>query len=117
VWHYPIKLNLDEMKRAAEYMVGKKDFTAFMASGSKVKTTVRNLKRVDVEKQGDLITITATADGFLYNMVRIIVGTLVYVGNGKLRAEEVKTIIDEKDRRLGGITAPPEGLRLEEVVY
>lgn len=116
-WHYPIKLDVEKMKQAAEYMVGERDFTAFMASGSSAKTTVRNLKRVEVEKTGDLITITATANGFLYNMVRIIVGTLVYVGNGKLTAEEVKTILIEKDRRLGGVTAPPEGLRLEEVVY
>ncbi|MBQ8003335.1 MAG: tRNA pseudouridine(38-40) synthase TruA [Clostridia bacterium] len=117
VWHYPITLDVDKMKTAAAYMVGEKDFTAFMASGSSAKTTVRNLKRVEVEKNGDVITVTATANGFLYNMVRIIVGTLVYVGNGKLTAEEVKTILEEKDRRLGGVTAPPEGLRLEEVVY
>lgn len=117
VWHYPIHLDVEKMKEAAGYMVGEKDFTAFMASGSSAKTTVRNLKRVSVEKEGDLITVTATANGFLYNMVRIIVGTLVYVGNGKLSAEEVKRILEEKDRRLGGVTAPPEGLRLEEVVY
>lgn len=117
VWHYPIKLDVEKMKTAAGYMVGERDFTAFMASGSNAKTTVRNLKRVEVEKEGDLITITATANGFLYNMVRIIAGTLVYVGNGKLSAEEVKKILEEKDRRLGGVTAPPEGLRLEEVVY
>lgn len=116
-WHYPIKLDVDKMKEAATYMVGERDFTAFMASGSSAKTTVRNLKRAEVEKDGDLITITVTANGFLYNMVRIITGTLVYVGNGKLMAKEVKKILDEKDRRLGGVTAPPEGLRLEEVVY
>lgn len=117
VWHYPIKLDIEKMKEAAGYMVGKKDFTAFMASGSSAKTTVRNLKRVDVSKEGNLITITATADGFLYNMVRIIVGTLVYVGNGKLGADEVDRILKTKDRRLGGVTAPPQGLILEEVVY
>lgn len=117
VWHYPIELDVEKMKKAAEYMVGEKDFTAFMASGSSAKTTVRNLKRVEVEKEGDVITISATANGFLYNMVRIIVGTLVYVGNGKLTQEEVKTILEEKDRRLGGVTAPPQGLMLEEVVY
>ncbi len=116
-WHYPIKLDVDKMKEAAKYMVGERDFTAFMASGSSAKTTVRNLKRAEVEKDGDLITITVTANGFLYNMVRIITGTLVYVGNGKMSPESVKKILDEKDRRLGGVTAPPEGLRLEEVVY
>ncbi|MBQ3111129.1 MAG: tRNA pseudouridine(38-40) synthase TruA [Clostridia bacterium] len=117
VWHYPTKLDVSKMKQAASYMTGERDFTAFMASGSSAKTTVRNLKRVEVEKVGDVITVTATANGFLYNMVRIIVGTLVYVGNGKLSAEEVKKILEEKDRRLGGVTAPPEGLILEEVVY
>ncbi len=117
VWHYPIKLDVDKMREAAGYMVGEKDFTAFMASGSSAKTTVRNLKRVEVEKDGNLITVSATANGFLYNMVRIIVGTLVYVGNGKLTAHEVKTILEEKDRRLGGVTAPPQGLMLTEVVY
>ncbi len=117
VWHYPIALDVEKMKLAASYMVGEKDFTAFMASGSSAKTTVRNLKRVEVEKEGDVITITATANGFLYNMVRIITGTLVYVGNGKLTAEEVQEILVKKDRRLGGVTAPPEGLILEEVVY
>lgn len=117
VWHYPTKLDVEKMKVAAGYMVGERDFTAFMASGSSAKTTVRNLKRVEVEKDGNLITITATANGFLYNMVRIIVGTLVYVGNGKLTGEEVKDILLSKDRRLGGVTAPPQGLILEEVVY
>lgn len=117
VWHYPIKLDIDKMKEAASYMVGEKDFTAFMASGSSAKTTVRNLKRVEVEKEGSLITITATANGFLYNMVRIIVGTLVYAGNGKLTPVEIKHILECRDRRLGGVTAPPQGLRLEEVLY
>ncbi len=117
VWHYPTRLDVEKMKEAACFMVGEKDFTAFMASGSSAKTTVRNLKKVEVEKEGNLITITACANGFLYNMVRIIVGTLVYVGNSKLTAEEVKRILESKDRRLGGVTAPPQGLILEEVVY
>ncbi len=116
-WHYPIKLDVEKMKQAASFMVGERDFTAFMASGSKVKTTVRNLKRAEIQKDGSLITITVTANGFLYNMVRIITGTLVYVGNGKLEPMDVKRILEEKDRRLGGVTAPPEGLMLEEVVY
>ena len=117
VWHYPIKLDIEKMKEAAGYMEGEKDFTAFMAAGSKVKTTVRNLKKVDVQKAGDLITITTCANGFLYNMVRIIAGTLIYVGNGKLTPFDVKEMLEKKDRTLGGVTAPPEGLMLEEVVY
>lgn len=117
VWHYPIKLDIDKMRAAASLMVGEKDFTAFMASGSSAKTAVRHLKRADVNKRGDIIELTVSANGFLYNMVRIITGTLVYVGNGKLSDEEVGRIIEQKDRRLGGVTAPPQGLILEEVVY
>lgn len=117
VWHYPTELDLKKMREAAGYMVGERDFTAFMASGGSAKTTVRNLKKALVEKEGDLITITCTANGFLYNMVRIIAGTLVYVGNGKLTPGEVKHILESGDRRLGGVTAPPRGLMLEEVVY
>lgn len=116
-WHYPVKLNFEEMERACEIIRGKRDFKCFMAAGSVVKNTVRNLKELKVEKNGDLITVTATADGFLYNMVRIIVGTLVYIGNGKLKCSELKELMENKDRRLLGITAPPQGLMLFDVVY
>lgn len=116
-WHYPVKLNFEEMERACGIIQGKRDFKCFMAAGSVVKNTVRNLKELTVEKNGDLITVTATADGFLYNMVRIIVGTLVYIGNGKLKCEELLELMENGDRRLLGITAPPQGLRLVEVVY
>ena len=70
-----------------------------------------------VRADGDIITVRAKADGFLYNMVRIIVGTLVYVGNGKLSENDIKSLIEKKDRRLMGITAPPQGLSLVEVNY
>ncbi len=116
-WHYPPKLNTAEMERACEIIRGKRDFRCFMAAGSPVKNTVRNLKRLSLEKNGDLLTVTACADGFLYNMVRIIVGTLVYVGNGKLRADDLKELMETGDRRLLGITAPPQGLVLTDVVY
>ena len=116
-WHYPIKLDVEKMQKAARIIQGKRDFACFCAAGSSAKTTVRNLMHLDVKKEGDLITIRAEADGFLYNMVRIIVGTLVYIGNGKLKTEDLKEIIENKDRRLMGITAPPEGLMLVEVCY
>ena len=116
-WHYPIKLDVDKMKEAASIIQGKRDFASFCAAGSSVKTTVRNLMELSVKADGDIITIRAAADGFLYNMVRIIVGTLVYVGNEKLSIDEVKTSIEKKDRRLMGITAPPQGLSLVEVNY
>lgn len=117
VWHYPIALNLEEMKKAASFLEGKHDFAAFCAAGSVVKSTVRNLYSLSVNKEGDIITIRAEGDGFLYNMVRIIAGTLVYVGNGKLTCGDVREYLLKKDRRLMGITAPPQGLTLVEVTY
>ncbi len=116
-WHYPVKLNVTEMQKAAEIICGKHDFASFCAAGSSVKTTVRNLMELKITTEGDIITIRAKADGFLYNMVRIIVGTLVYVGNGKLSAKDIESLIKKRDRRLLGITAPPQGLSLVEVNY
>jgi tRNA pseudouridine38-40 synthase len=116
-WHYPIELDVGKMQRAAAIIQGKHDFASFCAAGSSVKTTVRNLTELSVRKDGDTITVRAAADGFLYNMVRIIVGTLVYVGNGKLSEDDIKELIEKKDRRLMGITAPPQGLSLVEVNY
>lgn len=117
VWHYPIKLDVEKMRLAAAAMRGKHDFACFCAAGSRVKSTVRNLYELSVHKEGDIITVRAGADGFLYNMVRIITGTLVYVGNGKLTAEEISELMKKGDRRLAGITAPPQGLALTEVFY
>ena len=116
-WHYPVKLNVEKMKEAAKIICGKHDFASFCAAGSSVKTTVRNMYELSVEEENDIITIRTAADGFLYNMVRIVVGTLVYVGNGKLSVDEVRRFIEKKDRRLMGITAPPQGLSLVEVNY
>lgn len=116
-WHYPIALNYDEMERACEIIRGRRDFRCFMAAGSVVKNTVRNLMELSLRRDGDLITVTAAADGFLYNMVRIIVGTLVYIGNGKLSTDDLQALIASGDRRRLGVTAPPQGLSLVEVIY
>lgn len=116
-WHYPVKLNMEKMREAAAIICGKHDFSSFCAAGSSAKTTVRNLYELTVDEKNDIITIRASADGFLYNMVRIIVGTLVYVGNGKLSVTDIYKFIEKKDRRLMGITAPPQGLSLVEVNY
>lgn len=117
VWHYKYDLDIDKMKEAASYIVGKKDFNCFMASGGQVKSTVRNVDELTIDRVGEEIIINISADGFLYNMVRIITGTLVYVGCGKLTPQEVKNIIENKDRRCAGITAPPNGLYLKSVEY
>lgn len=115
--HYKYKLDLDKMKKASQYILGTHDFKCFMASGAQVKTTVRTVYDITLSQNGDDIEISVTSNGFLYNMVRIIAGTLMYVGGGKLNPVDVKNIIDSGDRRLAGITAPPQGLYLESVEY
>lgn len=116
-WHFPYTLDLEKMKKAASAFIGEHDFIGFAASGFTVKTTVRTIYSLDVEKEGDLIKITVVGNGFLYNMVRIIAGTLAFSGCGKINADEMPDIIASCDRKRAGITAPPEGLFLTEVYY
>jgi len=116
-WHIPKKLNLAAMRRAAKYLVGARDFSAFRASACGAKNPVRSLKTLLIKKRGDFIEILLTADAFLQHMARNIAGTLVDVGLGRLKPDEVKRILASKDRRLAGRTAPPQGLFLVEVYY
>lgn len=116
-WHIPQKLDFDKMREAASYIVGEHDFTAFRAAGSKAKTSVRHVRRVDIDWMAPHLYITAEANGFLYNMVRIITGTLVYVGKGKLSPEDVRRFVESGNREEAGPTVPPQGLCLMEVKY
>jgi len=116
-WHYPYGLDIWAMRRAADFIPGRRDFSAFMAQGSSVKTTVRDVKYIEVKKDGDMVDIYVCADGFLYNMVRIITGTLVWAGRGKIAPEYVGDIISAGKRELAGPTAPPDGLYLNRVFY
>lgn len=116
-WYFTYDIDVAAMERAAEKLIGTHDFSAFMAVGGQTKTTVRTIRKLTVKKDGDKITVRVTADGFLYNMVRIIVGTLVYCGIGKLTEQDVERLLIEKDRKEAGITAPPQGLFLVSVVY
>ena len=116
-WHYPIKIDIEKMKTAAKAIVGTHDFTAFMASGGQQKTTVKTVNFLNITTDENRIFIEINADGFLYNMVRIIAGTLVYAGVGKLSPEEIPDIIESRDRVRAGITAPPQGLCLKKVFY
>lgn len=116
-WHYRYDIDMDNMKKAAKYFLGTHDFIGFAAAGFTVKTTVRTIHNIEVTKDNDVISIKVTGDGFLYNMVRIIVGTLVFAGNGKINWEEIPEIIDSLDRKRAGITAPACGLYLSEVYY
>ena len=108
---------LDRMIKAAECFIGKQDFSAFMSEGSDVTDTVRNVTALSINKIGDLIEIRISADGFLYNMVRIIVGTLTEVAFGRIFPDEIREIIASCDRSRAGMTAPAEGLYLNKVIY
>ncbi|HIV85939.1 MAG TPA: tRNA pseudouridine(38-40) synthase TruA [Candidatus Monoglobus merdigallinarum] len=115
-WHFPYPLDLEKINRAAAAFEGKHDFRGFMASGGQQRTTVRTVRACFAERTApDLITVTVEADAFLYNMVRIIVGTLADAGSGKLDPDALPALIASGDRRLGGITAPPQGLFLQKV--
>lgn len=116
-WHVPKKLNIPAMKRAAKYLLGTHDFSAFRASACGAKSPVRSIKTLMIKKSGDFIEILLTADAFLQHMARNIAGTFVEVGLGRFKPEEVKRILAIKDRRLAGKTAPPQGLYLVEVYY
>ena len=116
-WHYKYPLDETKMQVAAESFTGTHDFAGFASSGFSVKTTVRTIHSLNVEKKDNIITIDVTGNGFLYNMVRIIAGTLVYVGNGRIEAEDMPDIIKSCCRQKAGITAPAKGLCLKEVFY
>ncbi len=115
--HIPMELNANEMKKAAKYFEGEHDFKAFKASGTSSKSSVRTIYKAQVIEEGDRIKIELTGNGFLYNMVRIISGTLLDVGLGKIKAEDIPSVIESKDRTKAGKTLPAHGLYLVEVKY
>lgn len=116
-WHCPVKLNSTAMNEAAAKLTGIHDFKALMAQGSPVKSTVREIYYCDVRKEGSLVIIRVAANGFLYNMVRIIAGTLTEVGKGKLVPADMDAILAAGERKLAGSTLPPQGLYLNRVLY
>lgn len=105
------------MRSAAKHFIGRYDFSTFMSEGSDVEDTVRTVTALSVERNGDLIEIRISADGFLYNMVRIIVGTLTEVAFGRISPDDIVDIINSHDRSRAGMTAPADGLYLNKVVY
>lgn len=116
-YHFPIKLDVEKMKEASKYFEGEHDFKAFKASGTSSKSSVRKIYKAEVTRNEDRVYIELTGSGFLYNMVRIISGTLVDVGIGKIKPEEIKDIIKSKKRENAGKTLPANGLCLVEVMY
>ncbi len=111
------KQGLLQMQAAAETLIGTQDFAAYMAQGSKVQSTVRTVTRAEVERAGDVIEFRIAANGFLYNMVRILAGTLLEVGLGKRTPEDVIAVTASRDRSRAGSTMPAAGLYLNRVTY
>lgn len=116
-WFYPQILDADIMHRAAQYFVGTHDFAAVRSVGTETKTTVRTIYYYDVSRRGDMITLKVCANGFLYNQVRAMTGTLVYCSLGKLAPEEIPQLLENGDRTATGPTAPPQGLYMTRLWY
>lgn len=114
---FPIKLDVEKMKEASKFFEGEHDFKAFKSSGTSAKNSVRTIYKAVVKEEGENIIIELTGNGFLYNMVRIISGTLLDVGLGKINPSEIPDIINSKDRQRAGKTLPAHGLYLVEVLY
>ncbi|RJX02599.1 tRNA pseudouridine(38-40) synthase TruA [Clostridium sp. AF15-41] len=113
--YYP--MDIERMNQAAAYLVGEHDFKSFCSVGAQVQTTVRTIYAVNVTKEDDMVHIRITGNGFLYNMVRIIAGTLMQVGTGLMEPEQVKEILEARDRSKAGPTAVAKGLTLVEIRY
>lgn len=117
-WHVPQALDLVAMKKAARHFVGKHDFKSLAANRHyEMESTIRTLFRCDIRRQGPLLTFIIQGDGFLYKMCRGIAGTLVQVGQGKIGVDEVQNILEARDRRVAGMSAPAHGLVLQRVFY
>lgn len=117
VWAVRDQFDLSAMKKASEVFLGTHDFLAFCSNKHFKKSSVRTIYRLSIDQIGDELRFTVTGDGFLYNMVRIIVGTLLAVGRGDLCAEDISDILNQKNRELAGETIPAKGLCLMEVTY
>lgn len=116
-WHVAGDINIESMREAAEYIIGEHDFKSFCCVKTQAESTVRTIYSLEVLQEGSEIIIRIKGNGFLYNMVRIITGTLIQVGKKKFRPEYVKQMLEAKDRTVAGQTAPPQGLTLVGIEY
>jgi tRNA pseudouridine38-40 synthase len=114
---YDREIDVSLLKKACKRFLGKHDFAAFSASGREYKSTVRTIKSFTIKKKGDIVEITVSADGFLYNMVRILVGTLLEVNEKRINVKDISKIIEKKERSCAGRTVSGEGLYLNRVIY
>lgn len=116
-YHVPVSLDLPLMVQGSKHFLGTHDFRGFCAKDTAVKDYVRTIFKCDVEKAGPFLTVTVSGDGFLYNMIRIMVGTLLEIGLGKRAPEEIPFLLEAGERKLSGVTLPPQGLCLWSVQY
>ncbi|WP_338471360.1 tRNA pseudouridine(38-40) synthase TruA [Niallia sp. XMNu-256] len=116
-FQYQYDLNIDLMRKAASYLIGTHDFTSFCSAKTEVEDRVRTVTEIEIFEEGDVVIFRFAGNGFLYNMVRILVGTLLEVGKGNICPEEMVEILQAKDRGQAGKTAPPQGLYLWKVDY
>jgi tRNA pseudouridine38-40 synthase len=114
---YPYKLDIDLMSEAAVFFIGTHDFYTFCAANSKIHDTTRTLSLLNVERSDNIVILKVRGNGFLYNMVRILAGTLLYVAQGKIAPQDIPAIIQSRDRTAAGPTVPPNGLFLNKVFY
>ena len=116
-YFYHYKLDVDKMREATSYLIGRHDFASFCGSGAQVKTTIRTVTGIEVFRDGDIVTIRVSGTGFLYNMVRLMAGTLLEVGRGKQEPQWVKEILASKERVTPGPKLPAKGLTLIQIEY
>ena len=116
-YFYYYNLDLERMRAAAACLLGEHDFKSFCSAKSQVEDTVRTIYGLDIIREGDEITLRIRGNGFLYNMVRIIAGTLAGVGRGYFEPQDIKAMLAERDRTKAGVTAPPQGLTLMGIEY
>lgn len=114
---YRYDIDADYLNEQAQAFAGTYDYSGFCSANSGVEDTVRTVYSFEVSRKGDMVYFKVSADGFLYNMVRIMVGTLLFVNEGKIKKDELKNVILSKNRKLAGKTAPPQGLYLNDVIY
>ncbi|MGD6834610.1 tRNA pseudouridine(38-40) synthase TruA [Sutcliffiella halmapala] len=117
VFHYPYPINTEAMREAARHFLGEHDFTSFCSAKTEVEDKVRTIYELEIPEDGEELVFRIIGNGFLYNMVRIIVGTLLEVGQEKKQPEEILAILQSRDRKAAGKTAPAHGLYLWDVVY
>lgn len=116
-YYYHRKIDAEYLNKEAKAFIGTYDYVGFCSSKTDVEDTVRTVKSFDVWREGDMVYFKVSADGFLYNMVRIMVGTLLFINEGKIKQGELSDVISSKDRKRAGKTAPPQGLYLNKINY